>query len=196
MNPTKKIFVACLSVVTLIGCSSGEGNKSADTVPMSADTMAEFNDDDVMFAQMMIPHHEQAIELADMALDPTTNATDDVKALATQIKAAQDPEIATMKQLLSSWGESVEMDSSMDHGDMMTGMLTAEELATLSSLRGVEFDRAWVEAMIAHHEGAIEMALDVMQKGSSPAVKTLADAIITGQEAEIEEMSNLLTQMT
>jgi uncharacterized protein (DUF305 family) len=147
-----------------------------------------------MFAQMMIPHHEQAIELSDMALDPTIGSGDEVRDLALRIKQAQDPEIATMKNLLSMWGKSTEMDSSMDHSDMMTGMLSSEELSSLSTLRGGEFDRAWMEAMIAHHEGAIEMALDAMLKGVSQAVKTLADAIVTGQETEIEELNRLLAQ--
>lgn len=192
MKKTSRIIASMALTLSLAACSSSGGDSgSGDTVDTVADT-GDFNDADVMFAQMMIPHHEQAIELSDIALDPTVGAGEAVRALATQIKSAQDPEITTMKSLLAEWGESTEMDSSMDHSDMMSGMLSPGDLAGLSALRGAEFDRAWLEAMIAHHEGAIEMALDVQLNGSNTAVKTLADAIVTGQEAEIDEMKRLL----
>jgi uncharacterized protein (DUF305 family) len=84
------------------------------------------------------------------------------------------------------------MDTSMDHGDMMSGMLSAEEITKLSTLRGAEFDRAWITGMIAHHEGAIEMAADVLKDGKNAAVRTLANTITSGQDAEITEMKELL----
>jgi uncharacterized protein (DUF305 family) len=152
----------------------------------------EFNDDDVMFAQMMIPHHEQAIEMSDIALDPAVGASDTVRALAERIKDAQDPEIDQMKALLSAWGQSMTMDSDVDHSTMMSGMLTLDELASLSQLRGSEFDAAWLEAMIAHHEGAIQMAQDVLENGTNSDIRTLSEAIVSGQQAEIEEMQSLL----
>lgn len=194
MRRGKRIFASAALVLVLVGCSSSGSDKGSGD-PVNTTVQAdEFNDDDVMFAQMMIPHHEQAIELADIALDPAVGASYAVKVLAAQIKGAQDPEIAMMKSLLSTWGKSTEMDSSMDHGDMMSGMLSADDVANLSTLRGTEFDRAWTEAMIAHHEGAIEMALNVQLNGTNMAVKTLADAIVTGQEAEIDEMKRLLAK--
>lgn len=192
MKKTSRIIASVALTFSLAACSSSGGDSgSGDTVDTVADS-GDFNDADVMFAQMMIPHHEQAIELSDIALDPTVGAGEAVRNLATQIKGAQDPEITLMKSLLTGWGEGTEMDSSMDHSDMMSGMLSTDDLAALSALRGAAFDRAWMEAMIAHHEGAIEMALDVLSDGSSPSVKTLADAIVSGQEAEIETMKQLL----
>lgn len=189
MKNTKKIAAAALVLLTITSCGgSSSSNNSETTVAVSN----QFNDDDVMFAQMMIPHHEQAIELADMALDPTVMAGEDVKRLATQIKAAQDPEIQTMTQLLTTWKKSLTMDDSMDHGDMMSGMLTAEQLAKLSTLRGAEFDREWMLAMIAHHEGAIDMAKAVLADGKNSAVRDLANSIITAQDAEIAEMKALV----
>lgn len=151
-----------------------------------------FNGADTMFAQMMIPHHEQAIELADMALDPATGAGPDVLALAEAIAAAQDPEIAEMTALLDGWGEPIAMDEGMDHSGMMSGMLTVEELDALSALRGADFDRKWLESMIAHHEGAIEMADDVLADGESPAVRDLAERIVAAQADEIAQMRALL----
>lgn len=189
MNNTKRIFIGIVAALALASCGGSSKSEPSDT---TAVVSAEFNDADVMFAQMMIPHHEQAVEMSDIALDPTVLAGDAVKKLATQIKGAQDPEIQQMTQYLTDWKQSLTTDSSMDHGDMMSGMMSAEDLAQLSTLRGVEFDRQWMLAMIAHHEGAIEMALAVLQDGTNSAIRDLANSIITGQEAEIANMKALL----
>lgn len=147
-----------------------------------------FNSDDVMFAQMMIPHHEQAIEMSDIALDPTVGASSQVVDLATRIKSEQDPEIQQMTDLLERWGKSLTPDDGMDHSSMMEGMLSVEELDQLATLRGAEFDVAWANAMIAHHEGAVKMAEDVLSAGKNPEINALASAIIDAQRAEIEEL--------
>lgn len=167
----------------LASCGGGESS-SAEA--------ESFNASDVMFAQMMIPHHEQAIELSDIALDPTIGAGSEVIDLARTIKAAQDPEIDEMTALLTGWGMATEMDPSMDHSDMMSGMLTLDELDALSLLRGTDFDRAWLEAMIRHHEGAIDMAEDVLADGTDASMRSLAEKIISGQRAEIDAMRALL----
>lgn len=178
MTRSKIFALAAFSLVALVGCSS-----SQDTSQTQA-----FNDDDVMFAQMMIPHHEQAIEMSDIALDPTIGAGEQVRRLASQIKNAQDPEIATMKNLLTLWGKPTTMDSSMDHSEMMEGMLTLDELSALGKLRGAEFDSAWIAAMIRHHEGALSMARDLQGNGVSAELLKLAEEIITSQQAEIDAM--------
>ena len=185
-----KILGGVMLVFTLASCGGSSTAESGDT---SAVVSADFNDDDVMFAQMMIPHHEQAIEMSDIALDPTIGAGEAVKNLATKIKAAQDPEIQQMTGLLTSWKKSLTMDESMDHSDMMSGMLSAEELSRLSTLRGAEFDRAWLTGMIAHHEGAVDMAEAVLADGKNASVRDLAKIIIQGQAAEIAEMKGLLS---
>lgn len=191
-----KKFLAIVAIGTLsllvIGCGSTKTSSSDDTSP--TDTfVTQFNDADVMFAQMMIPHHEQAIEMSDIALDPTVGASDEVLSLARDIKAAQDPEIAQMTALLESWGQSTAMDSSMDHSEMMSGMLTVEEITTLGTLRGTAFDTAWIQAMIKHHEGAIQMAIDVQNDGINTDVQKLASTIIATQQAEIDAMKALLS---
>lgn len=180
--------IACLAVLTTIVASCG-GSSTSDS---SSETT--FNDADVMFAQMMIPHHEQAIELADMALDPTVGASSEVTALATQIKAAQDPEIDQMKGSLTAWGKPLTDDTGMDHGSMMGGMLDVDELDAIGAMTGSEFDTAWIEAMIAHHEGAIDMAEEVLSDGTDPAIRALAEAIIAAQAAEIETLEALLAR--
>ena len=157
----------------------------------SVGSSAEFNNEDVHFLQMMIPHHEQAIEMSDIALDPTIGASDVVKGLATQIKGAQDPEITQMNKWLIDLGKT-EMDSSMDMSGKMDGMLTADQLMNLGTLRGAEFDSAWIKAMIGHHEGAIKMATVVIAEGSNSQVRVLAEAIIIGQQKEIGTLKALL----
>jgi len=177
------------SVALFSACSSSDTDKAQSSVEASSG----FNDADVMFARMMIPHHEQAIEMADIALDPTSGASQEVKDMATQIKGAQDPEIAQMTQLLKSWGKSLEMDSGgMDHSSMMDGMLSTEEMAAFATLSGTKFDVAWIEGMIAHHEGAIDMADGVVSDGKNADITQLGNAIISGQKAEIETLKNLL----
>jgi len=157
-----------------------------DSVPESA----VFNEADVTFSQMMIPHHEQAIEMSDIALDPNTEASDAITALATQIKGAQDPEISQMKDLITTWGMPTDMGS-MDHSSMMDGMLSLDEMKTLGKLKGPEFDKTWAEAMIAHHKGAIAMANDVLANGKNSEILTLARAVVSGQTSEIETLEPL-----
>jgi uncharacterized protein (DUF305 family) len=182
--------ISAIAVATLAGCSSSDTSTDATNAPASS--AQEFNDDDVMFAQMMIPHHEQAIEMADIALDPTIGESDVVRELATEIKNAQDPEIAFMKQVLAKWNKPTDMDASMDHSDMMDGMLSLDELDALGALRGTEFDTAWLEAMIRHHEGAISMAEDLLEDGVNPELIELGNEIIKAQQIEIDAMKALL----
>jgi uncharacterized protein (DUF305 family) len=196
MKSTRIILSGFTALALLAGCG---GSSMTDMDDMADDTSvdtvqsaADFNDADVMFAQMMIPHHEQAIEMSDIALDPTVGASDVVKSLATRIKGAQDPEIATMKAFLTTWKKGLTPDSSMDHSGSMSGMLSGEDITKLSSLRGAEFDREWMNGMIEHHEGAIEMAKDVLKDGKDSAVKALANLVATAQDSEILEMKKLL----
>lgn len=145
---------------------------------------------DITFAQSMIPHHQQAIEMADLALKNASS--DQVKQLATQIKSAQDPEINTMKGWLASWGAPEDMG--MDHSGMggMTGMMSDADMSKLAAARGADFDTMWLQMMIAHHQGALTMANDVLATTQDPAVKTLAEAVVSGQTKEIDTMKGLL----
>ena len=188
----RSLAVGLVMALTFAGCGGSSVADVADRAVDAAKDAIGFNDSDVMFSQMMIPHHEQAIEMSDIALDPTVGASDAVKKLATRIKAAQDSEITKMKAFLTSWKERLAPDSSKDHSHMMSGMLSAEDIKKLSALRGVEFDRAWMTGMIEHHEGAIEMAKGVLKDGKDSAVKTLAKLVTTVQDSEILEMKKLL----
>ena len=165
----KKVFLLFIALL-MTGCAS-QSNSG-------------YSSQDIMFAEMMIPHHEQAIEMSDLALKNSTNP--EVISLAKQIKEAQAPEIEQMK----SWGAS-----SMAHaGHMMDGMLSDEEISTLAAATGNEFDKLFLEGMIKHHEGAIDMAEMVIDSKNSE-VAALAKAIVETQRVEISTMKNLLTAL-
>lgn len=183
--------------------SSGmdHGSGMATTEPAasaSADTV--FNDADVMFAQMMIEHHRQAIEMASLA--DTRAASTDVKALATKIKQAQQPEIDTMTGWLTAWDKPAPMPSmsggmdmgSMSHGPM-PGAMTDADMSKLMDAKGAAFDKQFLTMMIAHHQGAVTMAKQESTQGSSPDAKALADKIVTDQQAEITQMQDLLKKV-
>ena len=168
-------------------------NDGGSMMTMSDDA-GQIDGADVMFAQMMIPHHEQAVEMSTLA---ETRASDPfIKQLAADIKAAQQPEIDQMSGWLDEWGAPVMngMDAMSAHGGHgMAGMLSDEEMEALEAATGAEFDRLYAEGMIAHHEGAIAMAEPVTDS-SDPRVAELATAIITAQEREIALMREFLAE--
>jgi uncharacterized protein (DUF305 family) len=178
-------FLLSVTVVALVACGGGEDDAATDA--------SGFNDADVEFAQGMIPHHEQAIAMSEIALDPASGASQEVVDMASQITAAQDPEIELMTGWLAAWEQPVEMDTSDGH-DMadMPGMMSAEEMDGLDTMSGADFDSAWLAMMIEHHEGAIEMAEEVQDAGNNADVLALAEEIVTAQRQEIDEMNALL----
>ena len=190
--------IALALTATLAACGSDDHSSMADTTtatqaPGGSTPTVTLNAADIEFAQGMIAHHEQAIEMAEIALDPKVGASPEVLDLATRIKGAQDPEVELMTGWLTAAGEPVMMDGGDGH-DMssMDGMMTAEQMDTMSAMTGTEFDRTWLEMMIAHHEGAISQSETVKTEGSNADVLALADQIITAQQGEITEMQALL----
>lgn len=181
------------------------GPASSDTTGGSSAADTAHNAADVMFAQQMIVHHQGAIAMADLAPDRAQSA--EVKALAAKIKTAQAPEIEQMTSWLQAWGMPPMTQSSgmgdmggMDHGSStsndgsgsaMPGMMTDEQMQQLTAATGPEFDKMFLEMMIAHHEGAIEMSKTEKGSGQNTDALALADAITTGQTAEIAEMRAL-----
>jgi len=168
----RKLALLILTAL-LNGCASGDGSNTS------------FSADDQMFAAMMIPHHEQAIEMADIALGKS--ADPEILALANEIKAAQGPEIEQMK----SWGSS---KTGSHAGHMMDeGMLSYDEMAQLKDAIGAEFDRLFLEGMIKHHQGAIQMA-DMIIDSVNEEAALLGKNIVDSQSAEIERMRQLLSR--
>ncbi|MDO8309632.1 MAG: DUF305 domain-containing protein [Actinomycetota bacterium] len=195
---TLAIAAAALATTGQAGCTTINMNHdSGSTVPGSAAGQMMGNDDanmsDVMFAQMMIPHHEQAIEMS--ALAPANGASTEVLELAQAIPAAQAPEIEQMRAMLERWGVPMTMADRSVHGGMaMTGMVSGEDMDRLQAAQGADFDRRYLELMIAHHEGAIAMTQDPLANGDDPELRTLLEAIVTSQTAEIEQMRQMLAQ--
>lgn len=202
---TASLIAAAAAAALVAGCSnddSGAGHSmdSMDSTSMTSSaspsaSTSTHNAADVAWVQMMIPHHQQAVEMAALAEGRTENT--ELLALAGQIKAAQDPEIAQMTGWLAEWGVPT-MDPSMDHGggDMESGhgMMSDEEMTGLEQASGAQFDRAWLEMMIAHHQGAVDSSSAILRDGQSEQVQELANKIIAGQEAELRQMKSMLGQ--
>ena len=169
------------------------GPAASATTATNGTMAAMFNDADVEFAQGMIVHHQQAIEMAELALDQGVGASPEVSDLAARIQAAQGPEIEMMTGWIIAWGQPVTMETSGGHEmSSMGGMMTAQEMDELATMSGRQFDAMWMEMMVRHHQGAIAQAQTVKTTGSNPEVLTSADQIIAAQTQEISEMESLL----
>ncbi|MGW6981938.1 DUF305 domain-containing protein [Streptomyces sp. NPDC054932] len=197
---TALVAVAGAASLVLAACGSSDdtsaGHNGHNPSPSASSsdpaTQGRHNAADVAFAKGMIPHHRQAVEMAGLA--PTRAESAEVKKLADEIQKAQDPEIKTLSGWLTSWGEQVPADGAMDHSAHGTdgGMMTPEEMDNLEKASGKAFDTAFMKLMIKHHEGAVAMAKTEKADGSFSEAKTMADAIITSQTAEITRMNGLL----
>ncbi|MBB1041248.1 MULTISPECIES: DUF305 domain-containing protein [unclassified Dietzia] len=209
---TSRIFLAAaaVAVLTLSACAD-DGDDTTATTPATTTTAedgapatteegdaSEHSAADVRFARMMIPHHEQAIEMSDIIL-AKEGVPDDVRELAEEIKAAQGPEIEQLDEWLGEWGEpGMGRDDHGDHmGDagemrMMDGMLSPEEMQELADAEGTDAARLFLEQMIVHHEGAIDMAEDQVSGGTHPEAVELAQTIIDTQQREIDQMREML----
>lgn len=162
--------------------------QAPEEAPSGADSaeQEQHNKADVEFAQMMIPHHEQAVEMADLADD---RAGDEVGELSEEIRDAQGPEIEQMQQMLQDWDADSGEDK--DHSGM-DGMLSDEQMEELAAGEGEEFDTLFLELMIEHHEGAVDMAETVLEEGTAPEAQQLAEEIQQTQQEEIEQMHTML----
>ncbi|WP_226924550.1 DUF305 domain-containing protein [Georgenia satyanarayanai] len=188
--------------LALAACGNGEqttpeepaaGTATEETTDSATQVEDVHNDADTMFAQMMLVHHDGAVEMADLAVEKA--GSEEVRSLAERISAAQGPEIEQMTSWLESWGEETSPmgHEGMDHGGMdMEGMSQDEAMAELESLSGAGFDQRFLELMIAHHRGAVDMAQDELDSGENPQALALAQKIIDDQQAEINEMEELL----
>ncbi len=220
MNTTKTMLtgLAALATVAALGACSTAGTKEAAPSSAPATTQSSsasstaapataHNQADMNFAHMMIPHHEQAIEMSDIILGKP-GIDQRVVDLATQIKAAQGPEIEKMQGWISQWG----MDHGgmtgmpgMDHGGMggdpgmdmskMEGMMSPAEMDALKNAQGVEASKLFLTGMIKHHQGALTMAQDEIKNGQFPDAIAMAKSILESQQKEIDTMNQILTSL-
>ncbi|MFF4739505.1 DUF305 domain-containing protein [Streptomyces sp. NPDC001262] len=197
---------ASVAAVALAACGGnagkGGGSPAASTAQAGSSASAsagQHNQADVTFAQRMIPHHRQAIAMADTAAEHASSG--EVKALAEKIRKAQTPEIDTMTTWLKSWGEQVPQGmggmgdmGGMGHGSpsAMPGMMSDHDMDQLKGASGSAFDAMFLTMMIKHHEGAVEMADTEKRQGAYGPAKEMAGTIVTGQTAEIAQMRKML----
>lgn len=218
LSPAVLAVALALAAPSLSGCLEHEDDARSDAGPVvvqpggpgdDASTLApgaeaehgEVAHDDIAFVQMMVPHHAQALRMAKLA--PARAQSPRVKALARRILAAQRPEILAMAAWLTEQGVAVprasDDASAFDHGEhghaSMHGMLTEEQLHALEDATGAEFDRLFLEGMIQHHRGAIEMADAVAKRGSDVRVTEMAEEMVIGQGAEVDRMEALLGRL-
>ena len=200
----KLVAVAAAATFTLAACGSDDGTHhdagSSAGTSSSSTTSSVHNDADVTFATDMIPHHQQAVAMAKMAVSQASDPK--VMALAAEIEAAQGPEISTMSGWLKAWGEEVPSTDSPrgdmgdhDMGGDMPGMMTSEQMKQLESASGAAFDRRFLDMMVEHHRGAIDMARAEQQDGRNPAAVALAKKIETAQAEEISMMESMLQRL-
>jgi uncharacterized protein (DUF305 family) len=188
------LLAAALSTLLVTACGTGAAPSSpASSAPAATTAVSgDHNDADIAFVQGMIPHHEQAVEMSQLAADRA--ASPQVKELAATIERAQAPEIEQMRGFLAAWG--VEEDSSMGgmhHGGAgMPGMMSGQQMSGLDQANGAAFDRMFLQMMVMHHEGAVTMARTELSDGRNPQAKTLAQTIIDQQTAEIAQMQDML----
>ncbi|MFE5486444.1 DUF305 domain-containing protein [Streptomyces sp. NPDC056527] len=216
INPTSRKLAlagaAAAAALLLSACGSGSGSDndstsgtdhgaktsaSATAAPSGSVSPGAFNDADVAFAQAMIPHHEQALAMAKLADGRAEDAG--VKKIVADVEKAQDPEIRKMKSWLKGWGKP-ESAGQSGHGGAhgghgMAGMMSEQDMKDLESLKGKAFDRKFAELMIAHHDGAVEMARAEQKDGRNETAKQLADEVVRTQSAEITELRKILGRL-
>lgn len=185
------------AVLALAGCSAPEPNNPAEhsthdmgtASPSDASVGAAQNDADEMFASMMVVHHEQAIEMSDILLSKQ-GLDAEIQQLAQGIKDAQGPEIRTLRSWQEQWNVPSEQPHSMGEDD---GMVSEANLEKLRQAEADEGTTLYLEQMVAHHEGAVEMAEVELSDGRFAQAKDMAQRIVDSQTAEIEQMNDLLS---
>ena len=175
-----RLVAAAVCALLLAGCGAAD---EAGGGPAGA------NDADVTFATGMIAHHRQAVQMAELAEQEADDAR--VLRLAKEIKYAQQPEIDTMSGWLSEWGEPVPSPGATVAG-AEAGAPTARQLARLEHSYGQDFDRLWLQLMLAHHRGAVALAETEVDEGEDGAALALAQDIVNAQRSEMERMRRLL----
>ena len=187
--------VSLAAALVLAGCSATSSTSMPSNMPgmdhSSTSAAAQFNDPDVAFATQMIPHHQQAVEMADIVLGKT-GVDSRVTDLAKKIKAEQDPEIVTMTGWLKAWGQPSPTAMS---GMTMNGMMSQSDMDALTNASGPDSSKLFLQQMIQHHQGAIDMANEELTTGKNADALALAKSIVSSQTAEIATMNTLLKSL-
>lgn len=194
-----RLLLAVIPLVLLAltaGCGGGTDHGTSHST-------TDHNQADVTFATEMLQHHAQALAMVDLTVNRPMDPQ--FKALATRIRDAQAPEIETMAGWLSDWNERIpETSNDHEHADMgtmpegtedMPGMMSADEMKSLEAAPDTEFQKMWLEMMVRHHQGAIQMAKTEKSDGKYKPAVDLAESIISSQSKEITEMQGLISTL-
>jgi uncharacterized protein (DUF305 family) len=186
-----KVSAALLAIVMAMALTGCAASTTSDSMhDHSSQAAGHLSSNDVMFLQMMIPHHQQAIDISDLAL--TKSADSELVALAKNIRDEQAAEIVKMKAWLDAAGADLEMDHSALHS--MSGMLSDAELAALDKASGKSFDVLWLKAMTGHHTGAIDMAA-MIENAKSAEIKRFGQGIVASQSAQNKAMAAMIKRI-
>ncbi|MHC1559119.1 DUF305 domain-containing protein [Actinomycetospora sp. C-140] len=181
------VLAATTAVLLAAGCAGPTAAPAASTPIPTEHTAA-----DVAFAQGMIPHHQQALAMVAPAAQRAT--APEVRDLATRIGREQGPEIEQMNQMLAAWGAPPAPSGSMA-AMPMHGMMSDAQMQQLGAQSGPAFDRMFLQMMIEHHTGAVQMAQTEQAQGRNPRAVELAAAIVLAQQREIAEMQGMLARV-
>lgn len=181
--------------LTLAGCSTSDNAGSdAGSSASTSSAASAHNDQDVMFAQMMLPHHKQAVEMSDMLLAKGDGVDPDVATLAKQIKAEQAPEITQLTSWLKGWGESTESEHS-GSGHSMSGMMSDSDMSDLDQASAKDAGKLFLQQMVEHHTSAVDMAKTEVDKGKNTDAVAMAKSIVSSQTEQISQMKDMLASM-
>lgn len=172
--------------LTLASCSTNDSSSDAGSSASSSSAASAHDDQDVMFAQMMLPHHEQAVEMSDALLAKGDGVDPDVATLAEQIKAEQGPEIIQLASWLQGWGEPSES------GHSMSGMMSDSDMTDLDQASARDAGKLFLQQMVQHHEGAVDMARSEVDKGMNTDAVAMAKSIVSSQTEQITQMKDML----
>jgi uncharacterized protein (DUF305 family) len=200
-----RLLAALAALCLLVACGngagpSGETSQDGGRIPATAVITGEpagYNSADVAFASTMVPHHQQAIEMASLAQQRSTNP--ELVTLANRIVATQQPEVNILNVFLVQWNENPDNRAgpgAEDTPEPAHGMVDPATIAKLESLRGPDFDKLWLESMICQHHGAVAIAKSEISDGKNVDAITVAETIVSGQDAEIRQMTRMLEGMS
>ena len=198
LKRTLALVAVPVTALTLAACGSSSSAGSSGSTPSDGMSMSKdsgmsgmkHNQADITFASQMIPHHQQAVDMAGLVASRSSNSQ--VRSLAAKISAAQAPEIATMTSWLKAWNQPTpEAMNGMD----MPGMMTMAQMKKLAGASGQTFDRLFLTMMVAHHTSAIAMAQQEQSGGQDAMAKELAGKIVKDQTAEIAEIKTILASL-
>jgi uncharacterized protein (DUF305 family) len=173
-------LAAFAALVVLTACG-GSSTQNAGETKSPTHNLA-----DVVFATHMIPHHQQGADLAAMA--PAHTGNPDLIKLASGITSAQMPEIKMLASMVTQWSVQPDADTHGPDDTAMTGMVDPGTLTKLGSLNGPDFDKLWLQSMIGHHQGAVDMANTEIKNGKNPEAVAMAKKMASTQQGEIDQM--------